>query len=56
MRIFRGEIVSYGKALHQRGVWPEIAVLRVGDLELAALGIERRKHHPRYDDHVSGDE
>ena len=53
MRIFRGKIVSYGKALYQRCVWTEIAVLRVGDLKLAALGIELGKHHPRYQDHVS---
>jgi hypothetical protein len=40
VRIFRGKIVSYGKALHERSVWAEIAVLRVCYLELAVPGIE----------------
>ena len=53
VRILRWEIVSYGKALDQRSVRPEIAVLRVSDLEFTLLGIERGKHHPRYEDDVS---
>ena len=40
MGVLRRKIVSHGKALHERRVRAEIAVLRVGDLELAALGIE----------------
>ena len=54
VRILRWEIVSYGKALYQRSVRPEIAVFRVSDLEFTLLGIERGKHHPRHEDDVSG--
>ena len=53
VRILRRKIVSYGKALDQRSVWPEIAVLRISDLELTPAGIERGEHHPRYKDNVS---
>ena len=54
VRILRWEIVSHGKALDQRSVRPEIAVFRVSDQEFSRFGIERRKHHPRHEDDVSG--
>ena len=47
--------MPHGEALHDRSVRPEIAVLRVGNLQHAAAGIEGGKHHPGYEDHVSGD-
>ena len=54
MRILRWKIVSYGKALNQGSVRPEITVLGVSDQEFTVLDIERGKHHPRYEDDVSG--
>ena len=47
--IWRFEYLRLGKllpitAFHQRGVWTEIAVSRVGNLQLATVGIERGKH------------
>src|ERR1044072_5080080 len=53
MRVFRWEIMSYGKTLDERCVWSKIAVLRVGDLKFIRLRSERRKHHPGNKDEIS---
>src|SRR5262249_58367098 len=54
MRILRRKIVSYGKALYQSSVRPEITVLSGSDLEFTFLGVERGKHHPPVEEEVSG--
>src|SRR4029077_10124892 len=46
--------MPYGKALHDRSIRPEIAILSVGDLQLAAAGVKGGKHHPGHKEHVSG--
>ena len=45
--------MTHSEALHDGGVWPEIAVLGIGDVQLAILGAKRSKHHPGHEGHVS---
>jgi len=55
VRILRWKVMPNGEALHDRSVWPEVAVLGIGNLQPTATGIEGGKHHPGDQDHVSGD-
>ncbi len=46
VRVLGWEIVSDAEALKDRGVWSEIAVFVVTDLQPATGGIRSGEHHP----------
>ena len=55
VRVLRGKIMTDGEALHDRSVRSEVAILGVGDLQLAPRRVKRGEHHPGHENQVSKD-
>ena len=51
----RGKIMTDGEALHDGSVRSKVAILGVGDLQLAPRRVKRGEHHPGHENHVSKD-